>query len=179
MIKHHDVAQGSEAWHKLRTGKYTGSNAHRLLKYGTIDYSLNDDDSSFSGNYWTKRGHILEDEAIELYEKIKHTTVNRVGFVTNNRFDSCGYSPDGLTENALIEVKCFSEKRHLELYNGNIPLEVLAQIYFGMMICEKKTAHLLIYNPTLDPKLAFKIIEVKFKQAIVSNFKRILKESYV
>lgn len=173
MIKIHEVEQGSDEWQKLRAGKYTGSNAAKLLKYGAIDYSLTSD-SSFNGNFFTKRGHILEDEAIELYESIRKVSVNRVGFITNSKFPDCGYSPDGMANEVLIEVKCFNQNKHMQLFEGDIPLEVLAQIHFGLMITQLKLAHLVIYNPELDPKKAFKIIEVKANRNIQSNFKKIL-----
>lgn len=178
MLKLHEVQQGTSEWHDLRAGKYTGSSAHKVLKYGAIEYSLTDQ-GEFGGNWYTRRGHILEEEAIELYEAIKKTTVQRPGFVTNSRYPNCGYSPDGLLDDRVIEVKCFNEAKHLQLYKGNVPLEVLAQIYFGMLICERKLANLIIYNPELEPKLAFKIIEVKYRRAIFTNFKRILQTGEV
>jgi hypothetical protein len=174
MIKIHECEQGSEQWHELRTGKFTGTAAAKLLKHGAIDYSLTER-SNFRGNWYTKRGHELEPEALELYELITKTMVGRPGFVTNNLYPDCGYSPDGLVEGKVIEVKCFMEDKHKQLYNGDIPFEVLAQIHFGMMICERKAADLIIYNPELEPKLAFKIIPIKASRGIVSNFKRILK----
>jgi hypothetical protein len=174
MVIIHDVEQGSDEWHQLRAGKYTGSNAHKLLKYGARAYSLTEG-KEFGGNFWTKRGHLLEEEAIELYERIKGVKVERVGFVTNDKFPDCGYSPDGLREKEIIEVKCFDEPRHLRLLAGDIPLEIMAQVQFGMMICERRISKLVLYNPKLEPTKALKIIEVRGRAAITSNFKRILK----
>lgn len=173
MVKVHQVEQGSEDWHELRAGKYTGSNAHKLLRYGATRYALTEQ-SSFGGSFWTKRGHLLEEEAIELYERITHTIVDRPGFVTNDRFPRCGYSPDGLQSEPLLEVKCFDEPKHLQLIAGNIPLEIMAQVQFGMMICERKFSFLLPYNPKLEPKKAFKIIKIRANRTILNNFKRIL-----
>ena len=175
MIHVHDVEQGTSEWLALRAGKYTGANAHKLLRYGAVSHALTEQ-SSFGGNYYTKRGHILEDEAVELYEAIKKRHVQRPGFVTNDKYPTCGYSPDGLAEATLIEVKCFKADRHLAIYRGDIPFTVLAQIHFGLLITELKTANLLIYNPELEPKLALKIIEIKANRNIASNFKRILRE---
>lgn len=173
MIQLHQVEQGSDEWQALRQGRYTGSNAHKLLKYGARPYSLTES-SEFTGTFWTKRGHLLETEAIELYEAITGTTVEHPGFVTNSKFPDCGYSPDGLQAAHVIEVKCFNEPKHLKLYGGELPLEIMAQIHFGMLICERKLARLVIYNPKLEPKLALKIIEIKARPAIHQNFKRIL-----
>lgn len=181
MIHVYDCAQGSEEWHRLRSGKYTGTSAHKLLRYGAIEYALTEQ-SSFGGNFYTKRGHILEDEAINLYERLTGRHVDRPGFVTNDRFPDAGYSPDGLADLPLIECKAFNKKKHLSIYYGEPPFEVLAQIHFGLTICERKLAHLLIYNPDFakkndpdyNPKLALKIIEIKYNRNIANNFKRIL-----
>lgn len=170
MITKHQVEQGSLEWHELRADKYTGSNAHRLLR----GYRTPPEDNGFAGNFWTKRGHILESEAIELYETIKHCEVERPGFVTNSRYPACGYSPDGLTEELVIEVKCFAEPQHRKLLAGEIPMHVLAQIHFGMLICAKRAAQLVIYNPELEAKEAFKVIDIAFNRNINRNFIKIL-----
>jgi hypothetical protein len=170
MITIHKVEQGTPEWLELRAGKHTGSSAYRLLR----GYTDPPQESTFGGNFWTKRGHILEDEALELYEAITKQTVTRPGFVTNENWPLCGYSPDALTDDFVVEVKCFSDKRHMKLYNGDIPLTVMAQIYFGMLICERKAARLVIYNPDLGPKQAFKIIKIPFKRAVKSNLMEML-----
>lgn len=187
MITVHDCLQGTDAWHELRSGKYTGSNAHKLLTAGgkkviadgaSTLYALTGTDE-FGGNFYTKRGHILEEEAIELYEAIKRQKVERPGFVTNTSFPACGYSPDGIVPDATIEVKCFNQAKHMAIYGGEIPLTVMAQLHFGMLICGKALARLVIYNPELDPKLAFKIIEVKARRPITKNFNQILTNNKV
>lgn len=197
MIITHDVEQGSDKWLELREGKYTGSNADKLLSHfkqikivnGVVSGYALAEIAGWGGNFYTDRGHLLEEEAIELYEQIRHETVSRPGFVTNSNFPECGYSPDGLTVGAVIEVKAFEEAKHMKMFNGDIPLKIRAQIYFGMLICGKKLAYLLIYNPMFakkqlpdgrenlnyDPKKAFKIITVRANRNITRNLKLILK----
>lgn len=169
-----DLEQGTEKWHELRNGKYTGSNAIKLLKYGAVSFSLASG-TGFKGNFYTKRGHILEDVAIDLYEQIFSTKVSRPGFVENSKYAQCGYSPDGIDGQVLLECKCFNEKRHLEIFKGDIPVEIEAQIQFGLMITELKQARLLIYNPDLDVQHAFKSIDIRARQDIHTNFKNKLK----
>lgn len=194
MVIVHDVEQGSEAWLKLREGLYTGSNADKLLSYATsfkiiagerIAYALTEL-SKFGGNFWTKRGHLLEDEAIALYEDIKHVVVARPGMITNTKYPGCGYSPDGWPPIPLLEVKCFDVKKHMELIRGRIPLKVLAQIHFGLLITERPYAELIAYCPRRDPETGeyllpikdqFKIIRINRSPAILANFRRILKKA--
>lgn len=177
MITLHNVEQGSPEWHALREGLYTGEKAHLLLKYGKIDYALNHL-NTFKGNRWTERGHLLEGEAIELYEKIRQINVLRPGFVTNDKYPDMGYSPDFL-DSALGEVKCFDEPNHMELIRAkrqdDIPLKILAQIYFGLVITELPLAYLIPYNPKIkEVKDRFKIIEIKPKRVIINNFNKIM-----
>ena len=180
MIQVHDIEQGTDAWQQLREGLYTGSGADKLLKHsGSIKvvngvasaYALSEI-TGFNGNFHTKRGHILEDEAIELYEQIKKVTVDRPGFVTNSRFPTCGYSPDGVRHDRTIECKAFEPKKHMEIFDGAIPLKVLAQCHFGMLICGKKLCDLIIYNPDLEAREAFKVITIRYNPSIAQNFRR-------
>lgn len=180
MITIHDVEQGSDEWHELREGKYTGSNAYKLLgSFGANEYAKAIQ-TGFKGSFWTKRGHVLEEEAVELYEKIYKVQVARPGFVTNSKYPGCLYSPDGLPPIPLLEVKCFDIPQHLELVNAktedDIPFKIRAQIHYGLLICERPYAHLAAYNPSqkLMVKQKFRVITIKRSPAIAANFKRIL-----
>lgn len=179
MITEHQVIQGSSEWQEARKGKFTGSNAYKLLgSFGASEYAKAIIDS-FKGNYHTRRGTTLEPEALEFYEAIKRVTVKHCGYVTNSDYPDCLYSPDGLTDDLVIEVKCFNKDNHTDISEGNIPLKVLAQVHFGMLITERKAAHLIIYNPDLDAKDALKIILIKYNATIQDNFKRILNNTSV
>ncbi len=175
MITIHETIQGTKEWHALRKGLYTGSNAHKLLgSIGTAEHALSLD-SNFKGNFFTRRGHILEDEALDLYETIYNIDVSRPGFITNSNYPTAGYSPDGIAGKILIEVKCFNIEKHMKIAKGDIPLAILAQAHFGMMICELKLAHLVLYNPEIETaRDAFIIMTIKADRDIKKNFARIL-----
>lgn len=173
----HYVTQGTQEWHDAREGMYTGSNAYKLLgSIGVHEYAKAVQ-TEFKGNFWTKRGHILEDESIELYEAIKGVKVDRPGFVTNDKYPGCLYSPDGWPPVPLLESKSFDLPQHMKLINGDIDWKILAQIHYGLVITEKPYAELLPYNPneSLAVVNQFKIIKIPINQAIQNNFKRILK----
>lgn len=189
MVTIHEIEQGSDEWHQLRSGLYTGSNADKLLADGhrtkivdgvSSGYALSEI-TGFSGNFYTKRGHILEDEALELYATITGHRVSRPGFVTNDRYPGCGYSPDGFDDDldVPLEVKAFNEQKHMKMFNGDVPTKVLAQIHFGQFIWGKHGARLIIYNPDLDASVAFKIIEVKYNRNIQNNLKQKLARAVV
>lgn len=169
MITIHDVEQGSDAWLELRKGKYTGSTAMRLLQGKPLK-----EESEWQGNKYTKRGHILEQLAIKEYERKASVDVLRPGFITNSKYPNAGYSPDGIVGDTLLEVKCLNGKRHEALINGEIPLEYMAQMYFGLVICELKYVKLLAFNPDYEKQLT--VIDILVEPKIVKNFKSKLKK---
>lgn len=172
MIQFHEVEQNSPEWFELRAPLYTASEAYKLLKLG----KFKKEKSNFKGNKYTRRGHLLEPEALELYHAIKGTTSLSHGFVTNTKYPNAGASPDDLTHDTYVEVKCFGEDRHIKC-SINQPPEIVAQIQFGMMVTEYKKADLVLYNPDIeDNKMCLFIIEIKRNKNIHDNFKRILGE---
>lgn len=167
MIQIHDVVQGTKQWHALRDGRITASNAWRLVANDKND-ALNPPKVSRPTRAM-RRGSSLEHEAIELYEAIYGVDVLRVGFVTNDFYPICGASPDGIAGDIYIEVKCFNADKHLNMEFGDIPFEVMAQIQFGMMVCEMNMAHLVLYNPDVDRDKAYRVIPIPRDDRIIAN----------
>ena len=131
----YDMPQRSPAWFVLRKGKWTGSQAIRLLQ----GKEMPSEDNFWDGNGYATRGRVLEDLAIEAYELTIYGYTGEIehcGFITNPRYPNAGYSPDGIIEHekTLYEVKCFALPKHNAIVAGNIPIEVMAQIQFGLAI---------------------------------------------
>ena len=174
-----DIEQGSEEWLQLRKNRISGSTAHKLLGRGIPSLnSFNTEEASFSGNFATKRGHLLEDEAIELYEAINEVEVLKTGFVTNDKYPMAIYSPDGYLEDKTIEVKCFLPKAHLEAV-ARPDKKILAQCYFGQIVLEKASTDLILYCPKeeipLDKKFVVKSIPANEKRhaTMISRMERV------
>lgn len=70
-----------------------------------------------------------------------------------------------------LEVKCFKEEKHLACLEDT-PIEVYAQIQFGLMISESDMARLIHYNPDIeDTSLCFKVIDVPRDEQLIKRFK--------
>lgn len=170
MIIYHDCVQGSEAWKKLRAPLWTGSRAIRLLQGKPFV-----EESDWGGNDATRRGQALEVAAIREYERLVKHKVMRPGFVTNTVYPNAGYSPDGIDGAYLIECKALNGVRHEDLRKGNIPLQYLAQVYFGMIVTGKHKAHLLAFNPDVVGYDPLTVINITYDKVIGANIRRKLR----
>lgn len=168
MIIWHDVEQGSEKWKALRRPLWTGSKAIRLLQGKPFV-----EDTDWDGNDATRRGHALEVAAIREYERQYRCKVARPGFVTNTVYPNAGYSPDGIDRAWLLECKAFNGQRHEDLVAEKIPLTVMCQILFGMIITGKRKARLLAFNPEYEQQLV--VIEISYDKIIGNNIRRCLR----
>lgn len=175
MVTIHRTEQNSPEWLAERVGKFTGSNAIKLLKFGRTEKARVEENPTFQGNYWTKRGHDLEPFAIQTYELVKDVKVETCGFMTNPDYPGCLYSPDGWHDDTLIEVKCFKEEKHLSIKRNNIPAEILAQIHFGLIICELKKANLVLFSDEVDEKKGLRILPIKRDKRLEARLKSLMK----
>ena len=101
---------------------------------------------------------------------------SRPGLVKNTKYPGCAYSPDALLDDRTIEVKAFGVDKHLKMAQEP-SYEILAQVYYGQVICEKRLTDLVFYNPKVkNPIDRLIILTIKAKLAITANIKRIIKE---
>ena len=164
MIRYYNFPQRSEKWRIYRKDKWTGSTAIDLLK-GHLKPKENDKEFD---NRHMLRGRVLENLAIEEYERKYETKVSKYGFVTNSKYPHAGYSPDGVAPNALIEVKCLSLEKHDALVAGDsVPVQYQAQIQFGLTITELPKAYLILYNPDSDKPLF--VVEYEVDSTVQDN----------
>lgn len=166
MITYHNIPQGSIGWHYAHSGKWSGSTAIKLLQGKPLP-----EWGTFAGNKHTQRGKFLEPVAIREFEVAMEAPegVLTGGYITNSKYPNAMFSHDGIFGDILLEVKCLNGIRHENLIKGDIPLEYLAQIYFGMVICELSNAKLLAFNPEYEQQLT--ILDIEYDQAIVDNIR--------
>lgn len=166
MIIFHAVEQGTEAWHKIRKGLWTGSIAVRLLQGKSLPRSY-----EWGGNDATRRGHALEHAMIREYERVYKRVIARPGFITNTVYPNAGFSPDGIDGAWLLEMKAFQGKRLQDLIEGKIPLEVKVQIFFGMIITGKRKARLLAIDPDAIDREQLTVHEISYEKVIGANIR--------
>lgn len=152
----HDVQQGSFEWLNLRAGRFTATDAQALAegKKGLETAALCKAAFWLTGNLpdivetkAMQEGHIREPKARRAYEEYMGRKVQTVGFAELDEYVGC--SPDGLVgEDGLIEIKCKQDKAHLyTVLRGKIEAEHWAQMQFQMLICGRKWADYVGFNP--------------------------------
>ena len=99
-----DIDQKTEEWHRLRAGKFTGSDFHTLMGNSETKNNLllKKTAERIKGmvvedtytNPDIERGIKLESQARFLYEMVTNQTIKEIGFVELDEWVGC--SPDGL-----------------------------------------------------------------------------------
>lgn len=89
-----------------------------------------------------------EQFALRLYEKSCDVYVIPVGFVLHPTLDHAGASPDGLTEEAILEVKCPESSTYLRWkLTPGVPEEHQDQMQWQMACTGRKKGTFIGYDP--------------------------------
>jgi len=174
MKLHTDILQGSPKWFELRT-KYplTASNAQAIATGGkgleTLCYAkMAERYSSQPKEQYTnddlERGIELESQARGVYELNTGTTVELVGFVTNEEISPVGgASPDALVgDDGLLEIKCPKDEKYFKMLATEIEIESkhMWQMQTQMLFTERKWCDYMLYNPNFKTSYLIKRVEV-------------------
>jgi hypothetical protein len=165
-----DCEQYSDAWYKARMGIPTASQFHniitplgaptrsdrrrkymyRLIAERLLQQSMDD---RFQ-NYWTKRGHDLEDEAAAkfAFHVKRRGTWDRIGFITTDD-GKIGASPERLSSDRKhgVEIKCPSPWVQVEYLLEGVEENYKPQVQGHMLVCELQRMHLWCWHPQMPP----------------------------
>ncbi len=165
-MKIHNVEQGSEAWFALRLGVPSASRFKDLLtptgkpsasseKYMHELLAEKMSGKRFEGfdTFHMKRGRDLEPEAADVFSFQEDLVCREIGFVTNDD-ETVGCSPDRLTENSGLEIKCPMHTTHVKYLidyhkNGEMPSEYYAQVQGTMWLMDFSDYWFMSYHPDL------------------------------
>lgn len=145
-----NIEQRSEAWYEARCGRVTGIRFSELVA-GESTKTYKDLVSDIACEIITNRqeegytnaamehGIEIEPDARVEYETIMGVKVKEVGFVIPDEdhkyHDWIGVSPDGLTEDGMIEIKCPMMRTHLDYIEaGKMPSQYRHQVQGQMFV---------------------------------------------
>ncbi len=162
--------QNTQQWLDMRSGRFTGSQIHRLLgikglnKMGDtyafenaveIVFGRNEDEDEFV-SFDIKRGNELEPFAFQKFKELKELdflTVENCSFFVLG--DNAGASPDGIVgKDACLEIKCPRPPKFFNMVKcgaSEIDSEYIAQMQMEMLCTNSKRCHFfnyIIYNGT-------------------------------
>lgn len=165
----HDVEQGSEAWLRLRLGRPTASEFHRIITAAKGDLSkqarryahqlvaetlLGEPVELPMNLEWIIRGKLLEPQAAAQYEFTTDTETRPVGFVTTDD-GRIGCSPDRLIVGArgAVEIKCPAPTNHVGMLIDGPGDDYRQQCQGILAVAELEWCDLYVYHPQLPPLL--------------------------
>jgi len=166
----HTMEQYSDEWWQLRAGRFTASQASKLLtptgKLST-QYKLElgrliaekrglQEHEAGVETEWMQRGSELEEEARNWLSLAEDIDLQEIGMIT--RGELLGASPDAvhynLNADELIpcEIKVPKPSTHIMwLLDGGLPPAHKQQVHFQIALAESSGGYFMSYHPNLEP----------------------------
>lgn len=114
--------------------------------------------NTFTGNVHTRRGERLEPVVRERYVCEHNTPVQEFGFIVPKWCPYIGVSPDGITEEGCIEIKCPIRIWKPLLEEGIVKREHYAQMQMVMAVCDRPWCDYLVYSELEDQYVEKRIL---------------------
>ena len=179
-IFHHDVAQYSEEYDRLRLGIPTSSNFHKIItpqgkpskqwrEYACVLIAerILQQKIEFYNSPAMERGLIVEAEAADWYEFDQDVTTQRVGFITDDDH-TVGCSPDRLVGgDGLLEIKAPLPHTQVEYWiSGEISERFRPQLQGQLYVSQRSWVDIVCWHEVL-PKLVMRVEpDKKFIEAL-------------
>ena len=126
-------------------------------------------------------GNDREEEARLCFEML-NGSVQQVGFVFKDENKDVGCSPDGLTADGGLEIKCPLLKTHTKyLFENKLPTDYFVQVQGSMWVCNRHTWSFCSYYPGVEPLIITVERDNDFLEKLeqeVGNFNIKLEELY-
>lgn len=168
-----EVEQGSYLWLKMRLGVISASKCKDMMaKKGTatrnnymmqliaeVITGIPTELGPFKQLEWGKEN---EPAARTAYSFMTGEAVHEIPFIYADQSMRCGISPDGIVNDAGLEIKCpFTSMVHCDtLVNDAIKDDYFLQMQFSMFVTGAQYWEFMSYDPRMPVHLMTKIIKV-------------------
>ncbi|CAG5020930.1 unnamed protein product [Parnassius apollo] len=153
----------SPLWHELRYCRITASKVHEAAHCKTPDGALIEQifGASVPETLSMKRGKRLESNVRAEVAKTRKIVIENCGFFLKPDWPHLGASPDGLTSEYVVEIKCPSTKKGKESFvkNSVIGSKWKAQIQLQMFLCNKVKGLFCVANENFESNKKVEIFE--------------------
>lgn len=165
-------------WHELRYGRITASKFYEAAHCKSNNGSLVQQIIGASKVHETSamtRGKELEKDVIEVLEKELKVKITRPGMYLVPSHPIFAASPDGMTSNAIVEVKCPTSHKSLDIFlpKGQVSLKCNAQMQLQMLLTGKKEGIFCVADPNFEENKTIYIKKLKYDyahtQALIKN----------
>lgn len=162
-------------WFELRYGRITASKLYEMAVCKTSSGSLVNQVIGVAKKFntlATNRGKKLEKAVIVEVKKQLKVNVKTCGFTILQKCAVIGASPDGMTEDAVIEVKCPISDKTFERYinkNKEINKKYLAQINLQMLATNVVKGYFCVAHPNFETTSECTIQEVYYNAEFTEN----------
>lgn len=164
----HNFEQGSEAWHQIKLGRFSGTTFKNLQSAkSTASYQdaimnvvaqilTGEKEETFSNDIM-QRGIDMEPEAADIYELAFDIETQKVGFCEPDEdveyHDYVGVSPDRLVgDRGGLEIKCPKANTFFKYIKANIlPSEYKWQVQGCLFVTGREWWDFMAYYPKLKP----------------------------
>lgn len=143
-------------WFKVRYGRVTASKFYEAAHCKTLEGSLVETilgGKKIPETFAMKRGRDLEEQVLRVVEKKENIICVNAGLFIQRDLVMLGASPDAITENLVIEVKCPSSEKTMSNYvstDGNLTKKCMSQVQLQMHLAKKLTALFCVAHPDFE-----------------------------
>ncbi|CAG4934707.1 unnamed protein product [Colias eurytheme] len=168
-------------WHELRYGRITASKFYEAAHCKTDNGSLVQQIIGASKVHETSamtRGKELEKDVIKVLEKELKVQIIRPGMYLMPSHPIFAASPDGMTSNAIVEIKCPSSQKSLNTFlpKGKVSLKCNAQMQLQMLLTGKSEGIFCVADPNFEENKTIYVRELKYDD---THTQSLLKKSQV
>lgn len=159
----------SALWFELRYGRITASKAHEAAHCHTLEGCFVETvvgAISLKDTAAMTRGKNLEKQVRKEIEKISKIKIKKCGFKTSPEYPVMGASPDGISDEYVVEIKCPSTEKTVKNYinNGLITEKYKAQVQMQMFFWGKKQALFCVASADFETSKKVDILTVDFDE---------------
>lgn len=155
-------------WYELRYGRITASKLYDVAVCKTPSGTLVNQIMGVTKQFETaamKRGITLEKRVIKELEKKISGTIRSSGFNILKKYGVIGASPDGITDDSVVEVKCPISDTSFSRYinnEGKITKKFLAQINLQMLSANVNKGIFCVADPEFENNKKITTVHVEF-----------------
>lgn len=175
--KYSQSQSDSPEWHELRYGRITASIVYEASRCNTLCGALSEKILGAVPALQTNavvRGKVLETEVLKEVSKQRKLIIEKAGLYLKKEYPIFGASPDGITDEYILEVKCPSKEKTVDRYiqQGKINIKFICQMQMQMLFANKRKGLFCVASPTFETNRNVTVIEVEYDEKLISGILR-------